>query len=55
MKESGKGDDFRTYQDIRVTISETQYIVTGDSFNETYTKVDSKRIKDTDGVEYIIE
>lgn len=55
MKESVKVDDFRTYQDIRVTISENQYIVTGDSFNETYTKVDSKRIKDTDGVEYIIE
>lgn len=55
MKESGKVDDFRTYQHIKVTISENQYLVTGDSFNETYTRVDSKRIKDTDGVEYIIE
>lgn len=49
----GKVDQVETFKKLKIKISGDDYIVNAEGFNETYTRVDEKRIKDSNGIEYI--
>ncbi|MGX6978744.1 hypothetical protein ACWN8V_05740 [Vagococcus elongatus] len=53
-KEKGKVDTMETYNNLNIKISGDQYVISADGFSETFTRVDEKRIKDTNDVEYIM-